>query len=268
MVEDAVGAAHVIRDGVPADDLCGLVVHRHPSAAVHDHIGLVHDLVPVVAHGGARRQQDVAEILEISLEIPASPHLPEEHLTPSAVVPSGLEQGAVEPSHGQPVRGLQLDLDARVVEVLVLRFSDRIHAVEIEEPGILVRVVVDAVGFPRAQGHRGAAHDFGRAAVVGELHGVVYGDEDLFRVGVAVLADAAAGREDDRVDESPGGLECRRVEPRIEIARRGAAVADAEMHFIAPGVRYPHIVRSGRSFQPAAPAYPSVASSGCACTNH
>ena len=84
------------------------------------------------------------------VEIPASPDLPEKHLALSSVVPPGIQQGAVEPSDGQPVRGLQLDPYARVVEILVLRFADRIDTVEVEEPGIPIGVVVDAVRLARA----------------------------------------------------------------------------------------------------------------------
>ena len=245
MVEDAVGAPDQVGDGVSPDHFHGLVVHGDPAPSVHDHVGFLHEIVPVVAHGRPGRQQDVAEILEIGLEIPASPDLAVHDLAPAPVVSPGYEQGTVEPAHGQAVGGLQHDVTARVAEILVLRFADRIYAVEVEEPGVPVRVVVDAVGLARPQGHRGAAVDLGRAAVVGELHGVVDGDEDLFRVGVAVFADAAARREDHGMDESPGSIERRPVEPRIEITRRGAAVTDAEVHFLAPGMGDQHAVCSG-----------------------
>ena len=113
---------------------------------------------------------------------------------------------------------------------------------EVVKAGVALRVVVNGVGFARAQGHGGCAGDFGRAAVVGELRGVVDGDEKLLGVEVPVVADAAAGREDAAVDEVPGGFEVCGGEAAFKQPRRGTLVANAGLHFFAGGADQTHAV--------------------------
>ena len=93
-----------------------------------------------------------------------------------------------------------------------------------------------------ACGNGGSAADGCGAAVVGELRGVVDGDEKLLGVEVPVVADAAAGREDAAVDEVPRGFEVCGGEAAFKQPRRGTLVANAGLHFFAGGADQTHAV--------------------------